>query len=194
MAYRTRTVEERREAAAERRARRAAITEPDAVMEAAAAFLAVRPRSVEETRRRLNHLGYPPALCDQVVDRLVKVAYLDDLAFARAWVESRDRARPRGVVALRRELRLKGLPDDTIAEVLAGRAAAAASRVASGDELPGDADREAARHLLGRRASSLRREPDPRRRRQRAYALLARNGFAPDVCHEIASSVTDDDG
>jgi len=162
-------------------------------MEAAAAFLAVRSRSVAETRRRLNHLGYPPALCDQVVDRLVELDYLDDLAFARAWVESRDRARPRGAVALRRELQLKGVPDDTINEVIADRAAAAARRVAADDELPEDADRDAARHLLERRASSLRREPDLRRRRQRAYALLARNGFTPDVCHEVASSVAGDD-
>ena len=35
--------------------------------------------------------------------------YLDDAAFARTWVESRDRARPRGESALRRELTLKGM-------------------------------------------------------------------------------------
>ena len=43
-----------------------------------------------------------------------------------------------------------------------------------------------------RRASTLRREADPRRRRQKAYALLARNGFAPDVCHEVAATVAED--
>ena len=31
-------------------------------------------------------------------------------------------------------------------------------------------------------APRSRREPDLRRRRQKAYALLARNGFTPDVC------------
>lgn len=162
-------------------------------MEAAAAFLAVRSRSVDETRRRLGHLGYPPALCDEVVDRLVAMRYLDDAAFARAWIESRDRARPRGAVALRRELQLKGVSDDTIAEVLEERAQAAAAQVDADGVAPHDADREAARHLIERRASSLRREADPRRRRQKAYALLARNGFTPDVCHEIASSVGRED-
>ena len=34
---------------------------------------------------------------------------LDDETFARAWVESRDRARPRGERAIRDELRLKGI-------------------------------------------------------------------------------------
>ena len=52
-----------------------------------------------------------------------------------------------------------------------------------------DADRDAASRLLDRRRASLEREPDHRRRRQKAYALLARNGFGPDVCHEVAGAV-----
>ncbi len=107
---------DRREAAQARRARRAEVTDIDVVMEAAATFLAVRPRSVAETRRRLRHLGYPAALCDEVVDRFVELDYLDDRSFARAWVESRDRARPRGAMALRQELQQKGVPRDIVDE------------------------------------------------------------------------------
>lgn len=160
-------------------------------MEAAAAFLAVRSRSVGETRQRLVRLGYPAPIVEQVLERLVAIGYLDDAAFARAWVESRDRARPRGAVALRRELQRKGVPEDVISGVLEERAAAAwaaADAVAGA----GDPDRAAAFRLLERRASTLSREADPRRRRQRAYALLARNGFAPDICHEVASTVAAD--
>jgi regulatory protein len=193
VAQRARTAKERREAVEARRARRAAVVDPGVVMEAAAAFLAVRSRSVEETRRRLNHLGYPAALCDQVVDRLVELRYLDDPAFARAWVESRDRARPRAAMTLRRELQLKGVPDETVAEVLTDRAQQAQARAAEDEDAPLDADRDAARKLVARRASTFRREADPRRRRQKAYALLARNGFAPDICHEVASSVAEAD-
>jgi regulatory protein len=162
-------------------------------MEAAAAFLAVRSRSVDETRKRLVHLGYPAPIVEQVLERLIEIGYLDDLGFARAWVESRDRARPRGAVALRRELGRKGVPDDVIAEVLADRAQAASVGTHL-DEDSLDPDRAAARRLLERRSSTLRREADPYRRRQKAYALLARNGFAPDVCHEIASTVAGADG
>ena len=196
MSPRARTFEERREAAAARRARRAAVDKPDAVMEAAAAFLAVRSRSVEETRRRLLHLGYPAAICDEVVQRLIDMRYLDDREFARAWVESRDRAKPRGSVALRRELQLKGVPEDTISETLEARSALAVGAIVlgpSGDAVA-DADRVAARRLLDRRARTLSREVDPQRRRQKAYALLARNGFAPDVCNEIASSLAEGAG
>ena len=171
---RARTGEQR----AERRGRRAEITDPAPVMEAAAMFLAVRPRSVAETRRRLRHLGYPHPLVDRVVDRLVEMEYLDDEAFARAWVESRDRARPRGETALRRELALKGVPREVADAILAERAA-------SGDQ---PVDFEGARRLLERRRAALEREADPARRRQTAYRLLAANGFDPQVCSEESAA------
>jgi regulatory protein len=160
-------------------------------MEAAATFLAVRPRSTEETRRRLNHLGYPAALADTVIARLVEMGYLDDADFARLWVESRDRARPRGATALRRELELKGIERDIIEDILEARE----ERARDDDDpaTPG-ADEAAARHLLDRRGATLRREADPRKRRQKAYALLARHGFSPDVCGRLASAVDDAQG
>ena len=154
-------------------------------MEAAATFLAVRPRSVDETRKRLRHLGYPPGLIDTVVDRLVEMTYLDDAAFARAWVESRDRARPRGEIALRREMALKGVPRELVDEVLAERADGA-----TGD----DPNHTAAMALLERRRASLDREPDPARRRQKAYALAPRNGFDPEVCREVSEHFARDNG
>jgi regulatory protein len=174
----------RAERAAERREQRAALTDPAPVTEAAAAFLAVRPRSVGETTRRLRHLGYPQALVEEVVTRLVEVGYLDDDAFARTWVESRDRARPRGESALRRELYLKGVERQVVDEVLGERLGAA-----GGD----DPNLAAATALLERKRSALLREPDERKRRQKAYALLARNGFDPETCRTVSASVSNDD-
>ena len=94
MTARRQTYGERRARADARRAERAEVDDPAVVLEAAAAFLAVRQRSVDETRRRLRHLGYPVEPIEVVLDRLLAFGYLDDEAFARAWVESRDRARP----------------------------------------------------------------------------------------------------
>ena len=167
----------------ERRALRAQLTDPAPVMDAAAAFLAVRPRSIEETRRRLAKLGYPAPLVEQVVARLIEMGYLDDREFARRWVESRDRSRPRGEIALRRELALKGVAREAIDEVLGERAASA------GPLADDAADRVAAAALLERRRPALEREPDPRRRRQKAYALLARNGFDPETCAAVAPMI-----
>ena len=66
------------------------------------------------------------------------------------------------------------------------------------DARPGSVDRDAARRLLARKAASLGRDPDPRRRRQKAYGLLARNGFDPGICRDVSLTILDgpaaDDG
>ncbi len=50
-------------------------------------------------------------------------------------------------------------------------------------------DRAAAERLLARHARALARVADPRQRRQRAYALLARHGFDPETCREVAATL-----
>src|SRR5918993_5350028 len=107
----------RRESWAEGRERRAAIDDPAVVLEAAARFLEARSRSVHEVRRRLTSAGYRTDLVDGAIDRMTELGMLDDEAFARAWVESRDRARPRGERAIREELRTKGLDRGVVDDV-----------------------------------------------------------------------------
>jgi regulatory protein len=175
-----------RESFAQRRERRAAIDDPEIVLNAAARFLEVRSRSIDEVRRHLTRAGYRPDLVDSAVARLEALGMLDDGAFARLWVESRDRARPRSETALRRELAQKGIDPELSAEVLAERRERAAETGSSGE---GDPDALAARLLLARRSASLSRIPDPRERRQRAYALLARAGFDPETCRSASVEV-----
>lgn len=163
----------------ERRERRADVDDVSEVLDAAARYLEPRPRSVAEVRRRLTTAGYRAELVHAAIARLTELGYLDDESFARAWVASRDRAHPRGELALRRELRLKGVEPAVIDAVLGERRAPA-----GGD--PADADAAAAERLLERNARALARVVDPRRRRQRAYALLARNGFDPGIASEVA--------
>lgn len=169
----------RRESFAERRERRATVDDPDLVLEAAARFLEARSRSVAEVRRRLTTAGYRAELVEAAIARLTELGMLDDATFARAWVESRDRARPRGERALRSELALKGIDRAIVDETLVERSA---------DAPDGGVDLAAAERLLARAARTLERVADPRARRQRAYALLARNGFAPDVCATAATA------
>lgn len=173
---------------AERRERKAEIDDPAIVLEAAARFLEVRSRSVAEVRRRLTSAGYQTDLVEGAIARLLDLGLLDDEAFARAWIESRDRARPRGERAMRQELALKGVDRTTVDLVLAERREAIAG-FSSEDAGPVSADLVAAERLLARNGRSLARIFDPRQRRQRAYALLARNGFDPDVCRTVASTV-----
>jgi regulatory protein len=171
----------RRESYAERRERRAAVEDPAVVLEAAVRFLEARSRSIAEVRRRLTGAGYRSELVEGAVERLVDLGMLDDEAFARAWVESRDRARPRGERALRDELRIKGIDRAVVDAILEERGTT--------DDVATIPDRVAAERLIEKHVRSLERIADPRKRRERAYALLARNGFDPEICREVAASV-----
>ena len=178
----------RRESIAERRERKAAVEDPAVVFEAAARFLEARSRSVQEVRRRLTGAGYRPELVEGAVERMLELGILDDDAFARTWVESRDRARPRGERAIREELRLKGIERAVIDAVLDARREGAAEHGQHGIDLA------AAERLLAKHQRSLDRVADPRQRRQRAYALLARNGFDPETSAEVVRRWADQPG
>ncbi len=159
--------------------------DPAVVLDAALRFLESRSRSVSEVRRRLSTAGYRNEFVEGAISRLLDLGLLDDAAFASAWVASRDRAHPRGEMALRRELQLKGIERQIIDGVLEDRRA----------EVPNDspesvesADAGAAVRLLERKGRALSRIADARERRQRAYALLARNGFDPGVAADAATA------
>jgi regulatory protein len=166
----------RRESFAERRERRATVDDPELVLGAAVRFLEARSRSVAEVRRRLTQAGYRDELVNGAIDRLVELRMLDDNAFAQTWIESRDRARPRGERALRQELAVKGVERAVIDRLLEERHA---------EDGAAERDVAAGFTLLSRQHRVLDREPDPRRRRQKAYALLARNGFDADTCGDV---------
>jgi len=157
------------------------------VLAAAVRLLEAAPRTVADLRRRLVRAAWPPSLIEGALERLIELGFLDDEAFARNWLGSRDRTRPRGERALRVELRRKGVDADTVTGALDDRRESA--RASAGDDDPVSPDEVAAGRLLARRSRSLERLADDRARRQWAYALLARNGFDPDVAARVAGRV-----
>lgn len=126
---------------------------------AALRLLSYRPRSETELRQRLARRGAPPALVESTIDRLRELGLVDDAAFARAWVESRERASPRGQRLLRQELRAKGVNSDASRELV---------------EVVDEA--EAALRASARRAASLSGLPQAEFRR-RLGDFLHRRGF-----------------
>lgn len=90
------------------------------VFDRAARFLAVRPRSRTEVRRRLlrpaPHRAAPSAeAVERVLDRLESLGYLNDAAFAAYWAEQRERFSPRSARAIQQELRQHGVDRETAA-------------------------------------------------------------------------------
>lgn len=98
---------------------RAAAAERE-VLDRAALFLAARPRSRAEVRRRLlrpspRRAPPPEDLVERALDRLERMGYLDDAAFAAYWAEQRERFSPRSARAIRQELRQRGVDAETAA-------------------------------------------------------------------------------
>lgn len=81
-------------------------------------YLSYRPRSRAEMVAYLQRRGAPDGQVSTVVERLEAAGLVDDEAFAGFWVENRERHRPRGPIALRYELRKKGISNEIIEAAL----------------------------------------------------------------------------
>jgi regulatory protein len=159
-----------------------ALRDQDAVIKAvdqSARFLAYRPRSVSEVRRNLSNKQIPDDVIDIAISRLEAMGYLDDQAFARYWLENRTMFKPRGVKALRYELRQKGVSDSVINSVLEDL-----------DEQ--EAAIQAARNKASRYSGMTRREFQ-----NKLGSFLQRRGFSyatsRDAIEQIASELASED-
>ncbi len=94
--------------------------EKDTAYNRALHFLKFRPRSRAEMEIYLKGKKFSFETVTQTISRLEANGLLDDAAFARLFVEDRLCFRPRGVHALRFELKAKGIPEEIIEEALEG--------------------------------------------------------------------------
>jgi regulatory protein len=162
-------------------------------MEIGARYLATRPRSRWETARRLRRAGLPEDVTAATVNRLAELGYLDDAAFARWWLEQRDRHAPRGRRLIEDELRQHGVPRDIID---AFRDEYAEPVRAPEDVALPDSDVERAHAALDRHLHG-RPMPDDPRAAQRLGMFLMRRGFDAETVRttlRAAGSGVGDDG
>lgn len=74
-------------------------------------FISYRPRTVFETRKKLEDEGFDETLISGTINALTENGLLDDKRFAEQWVEERKALKPSSRRALQYELRRKGIPD-----------------------------------------------------------------------------------
>lgn len=80
-------------------------------------LIAARPRSEKEIRDYLKRKKATGILVEKVIKKLKRTKQLNDREFAEWWLEQRAAFRPRGKIALKMELRQKGI-DQKMAEKL----------------------------------------------------------------------------
>lgn len=81
-------------------------------------FLAFRPRSEKEVRENLAEKKAPLEIVSEVIEKLKKQKFVDDLAFTKWWVEQRAAFRPRSPRIIEVELRRKGISKECIDDIL----------------------------------------------------------------------------
>lgn len=77
-----------------------------------------RMHTVYEIRTALSKRDFAEDIVEGVVEELARQGYIDDLDFAQIWVASRSVNQLHGRLRLHKDLRLKGIPDETIESVL----------------------------------------------------------------------------
>ncbi|MEX7468747.1 recombination regulator RecX [Mycobacterium adipatum] len=133
-------------------------------------LLTVRARTRSELEAQLTKRGYPDDVSARVLDRLVEVGLLDDVAFAEEWVRSRRAHSGKGKRALATELRTKGVDPDVIAETL--------------DSVDAGEWRVQAEELV---AAKLRRDKldDEVKVTRRLVGMLARRGYSQGMAFDV---------
>jgi regulatory protein len=145
-------------------------------LDAALHLLAARPRSEAEVRGRLLRRGLPHDIIADTLARLRELGYVNDTEFARFWVESRSGANPRGRYVVRRELRAKGVDDETAATAMEALT-----------------DEASARQAAGKKARSLKGLEYPAFR-GRLAGYLVRRGFDYDTVRRIVDDLWRESG
>lgn len=156
-----------------------AIVEADRVAKAkvrALDYLAYKPRTEFEVRRKLQQKDYDAPVIEQVVAYLHDRGYLDDVQYAEEYVQRRFSNKGYGPVRLQEELRRRGI-DRALAER------------AIDDLFAEENELAAAREAAEKNRSRLAREEDPRKRRDKLYRYLRRRGYTYDAIRQVIDEV-----
>lgn len=81
-------------------------------------YLSFRARSVKEVKDYLARKNFSVGTIDEVIKKLIELKFLNDEAFGRQWIKSRQRNKGKSKFALKLELLNKGLSNDSIEPIL----------------------------------------------------------------------------
>jgi regulatory protein len=127
-------------------------------------------RSRKELADKLAAKHVPHDVATRLLDRFEEVGLVDDEAFARSWIASRQPGKGLARRALAQELRRKGVDDEVAREAL-------------GEIDPAD-EEAAARALVRKKLRSLVRVDDATATR-RLVGMLARKGYGAGVAFAV---------
>jgi regulatory protein len=134
------------------------------------------PKTRQQLADLLAKREVPEDAAEAVLDRFGEVGLIDDAAFARAWVSSRQSGRGLARRALQAELRAKGVDPDVAAEAV--------------DVVGDDDERATARVLVERRLRGMTRL-DRATATRRLIGMLARKGYGGGLAAAVVREALD---
>lgn len=137
------------------------------------------PRTRQQLAQALTAKGVPDDLAVEVLDRLEGYRYVDDAAFADAYVRSRHTGQRKGAAVIRFELARKGVPAEVAAQAL--------------EQVTAESEEENARALLARKVTATR-GLDRAKRVNRLAGMLVRKGYRPGLAYQLVREVLATDG
>ncbi len=136
-------------------------------------------RTRKELADKLAKKDVPGELAERLLDRFTDVGLIDDEAFARAWIESRQPGKGLASRALAHELRRKGIDDEVARDALA--------------EIDPEDEAAAARVLVRKKLRSVR-GLEQQKATQRLVGMLARKGYGAGMAFAIVKDELRRDG
>lgn len=138
-------------------------------------YLAHKPRTEEEVRRKLRRQDAPDSVIEDVVARLHELSYLDDESYAEDYVRNRFASKKYGPVRIRRELVERGVDRHTAETAV--------------DDLFAEKDVQAAAREHAEKRWGRLADEEPRRRRQKLYRYLRRRGFTSGTINPLLDAL-----
>ena len=132
--------------------------------------LALSPKSRQQLRDKLRQRDCPDDVAESVLDRMAEVGLIDDEAYAGMLVRSQQAGRGLARRALARELRTKGVDDETARATL--------------ESIDPEDERDRAAQLVTKKLRSMH-GLEPVVQKRRLAGMLARKGYPADLAMAI---------
>lgn len=150
-------------------------------------FLSFRPRSEKEIRQYLiKKIPKPKSqtiidtkdqeTIEAIIIKLKSYKFVDDIEFARWWIEQRTRIKPRALKFIKFELKQKGITQETI------------DAVTLDDQFQKTSDIDLALKLAQKRIERLRNET-PQKRFEKMFRYLSAKGFDYNTIKQVIDRI-----
>ena len=134
-------------------------------------LLSIRAHCERDLSNKLRQRKFNSKIISAIINECKRLEFIDDIKFAKEYIkELQDRGS--GKKLIKSKLMAKGLPASVIDEKL--------SEMTTGED-----ELKAAKIAYRKKAPSLKKETDPRKKQEKLYRYMISKGFSYDIIQQI---------